>query len=309
MAELVAERPYSINNSTIVVISVNLIEYGELADCGTVASDSGAIVAAGEVPLARPYGIRHNPIGLRFAHTGIHHDAHIGSAIAVIVILRPVDVVAGGFDGIGHHCPNAFIVAAAIVAAIGGAALGEGVNTVHIELRAIEAVALVVKILIGAGGAARVLRHKGSLAIRHLLVAVFHENNGHLRSAGGGHLGAAHLQRRLGASLSAGAVGHECLTGHFARVLREECALSIAAVGRFVGTNRGYAIGDAIVEVAIGTDSHGFAVAGDEGVMPLIAHHSHRHPRAVALGHGRRLAQSRHGISRAPDAQQRKHNA
>ena len=69
--------------------------------------------------MARPNSVRHDAIGLCFAHTGVNHNHHVALVVAVV-----------------------------IVAAVGGAVAGEGVDAVEVELGREFASRLVNEILL-----------------------------------------------------------------------------------------------------------------------------------------------------------------
>ena len=119
VTELVAESAHA------VATAVNLVEHGKFVDGHAVAgycAVSVAIVGAiAELPLAGPNGVGYRVAGLSLAHAGIHHDAHVHQAVAVVVVLTPIHRATGLADGVAHHLAHTHVVAVTVVLAVGGA--------------------------------------------------------------------------------------------------------------------------------------------------------------------------------------------
>ena len=243
--ELMAESADAIEHLASVAAAAHLVEHGKAVDGHTIARARACAVvplrAAAQFPLAGPHRVA--DAALRLAHAGIDHDAHIGLAVAVVVVKRPVDVVAGLVDGFAHHAGHALVVAAG-VAAIGGTGAGQRVDTVHVELRRVLAVTLVAEVLENAFCATGVLSFESLHRVAHLLVGVLNQNDGHARRPGDRHLHGAHLargRRSTGASprgcLDTRAGRGQRLERHLRRMGRNKRLLAGGTHGLVMGTH------------------------------------------------------------------------
>ncbi len=291
--ELVAEGAHAIKRCAAVVAARDLVKHSKLVDCHAIACDGAravAIVGARrEAPLAGPHGLGHGVACLCLAHASIDHDAHVGLAVAIVVILRPVDVVACLSDSIGHHQRHALVVAIRLVAAIGGTAAGQGIDAVDVELRSVQAVTLVLEVVERTLGVGVILSLKLRLGVAHALVGVLHQNDGHAWRTAVGHLSrpwrdAARTHAAQHARLPLGVV--ECRNGQLVLIGVNKREFAGAALVGIVSPHLRHVSSGHIIEKSVVGKGDSQPVGSSEAVMPLVANRLHLQRGAIAQLNG-----------------------
>ena len=304
------EHADAVELGAIIARAIGLVEHGKTVDSHTIAvacPRAVAIVFPGaERPLAWPHRLAHT--GLSLAHTGIDHDAHIGLAIAIVVILAPVDGISGLVDGVTHHQGHAAVIAVRVVAAIGGAGTGQVEDAIDVKLWGIFSVALVGEIpqhtlVIGLVVSLKLLN-----GVDHLLVGVLHQDDGHTRAAAGGHLGLTDLAGGAGCgATSASMRALETLETDVGLLRGDEAQLGSCTVDLVMGHDRSDTLWREVVEVALVVHVDRKAVLGDKHVEELVTHHLHGDARAIGLSERTEARLGRNGMQGSPHSQHSQH--
>ena len=205
--EFVAECAYAVEHGVGVETPLHLIEYGKLIHCDAVVVLHTGTIAHGccicQSPLARPNSIGHCGSSLRFAHTGKHHHHHIANAIAIVIVVCPINVgvLFRQIARLSHHLCHALVRTVEIIATIRFTVFAQLIHAKHIKLWFKLAVRLVDKILSGTVGSLVVVIAECVNGVAHLLVGKLHHNDWHPHLAHVRHLaclnGLLHMRHNL----------------------------------------------------------------------------------------------------------------
>ena len=155
-----ADGAYAVVGGLLVSVKAQLVAAGVGVDNGAVHVEALAIVAFLEIIHVGPHGLCLAIVGLAVA--GIQHEHLVGLAVAVPVILFPVDLVLDSQASLGNHLAGVLVLVPTVVLAIVGAVMAERHRAHHVECEVKLSVALVVEEVVDAA-------HKLALGIVFLV--------------------------------------------------------------------------------------------------------------------------------------------
>ena len=315
MAELMRECANAIDDSSIIVAAIQLVEHRKIIHqwisiVGTECTRAAHAIIRGrrQVPVAGPNGLGMVPRSLRLAHTGIDDDHHVAVIVTVGVIGFERYAVGGGqLHGLGDKGTQHLVAVAAAVTTVVLTVLAQRVNAIYLKIWLIQAIGLVTEVL----SHALVAREYGIddflTGIVELFVFELHQDDGDLARAHSRNarvvIAAAYTQQAFLARRLVGFVLHR----QAAALHVDKCILARRALASLVGTycrqarhRRG------VIKVTVLTTGYRQPVTGENSVVKGIAHSLHLQGGAVTLRNGMPSRSSGHSLCDKPSTQANK---